>query len=412
MRTSTTFKQLSIIQGYLLLMGVLLMLIASTFVSRSREVPEQQDRSKLIKFSHQFHVKEAGIGCADCHEGGTASTLASDNLLSKKANCQSCHEEQLANNCTYCHTSADQATYVAFETPQRELLFNHMSHVNDQKIACETCHQGLDQMTLATDKSLPTMTTCTTCHDDVKATNACEACHTNFAALRPKEHNRSDFVKEHKRFARLADASCAQCHTQETCQDCHVQAGLQAQGDDGRDLVSPRSSRITANDRAQGMALTKVHDLNFRFTHAVAASAKTAQCTSCHNAQDFCSTCHAAGGNVNQLQFRPLTHQQPRFVTIGVGTGGGMHANLAKRDIESCASCHDAQGADPTCLTCHQDSDGIRGTDPRTHARGFMESVEGEWHSNPGANCYVCHTDPNALVGGIKGQGFCSYCHK
>lgn len=412
MQTPTTFKTISIIQGYFLLVGILLMLIASTFVSRSKEVPEQQDRAQIIKFSHQFHIKEAGIACSDCHEGASTSKLAADNLLSKKANCQSCHEEQLSNNCSYCHASDDKATYVAFQNPKRETVFNHELHVNDQKIACETCHQGLDQAALATEKNLPPMTTCTTCHNGVQSTNACETCHTNFAALRPKEHNRSDFVKEHRRLARMSDASCTTCHTEESCQDCHAKAGLQAQGIDGKDLVSPRTSRITANDRAQGMALTKVHDLNFRFTHSVAASAKTAECATCHSAQDFCSTCHAAGGNINQLQFRPLTHQQPRFVTVGVGTGGGAHADLARRDIESCAACHDAQGADPTCLTCHQDSDGIRGTDPKTHARGFMQSVEGEWHSDPGANCYVCHSDPNARVGGTKGQGFCRYCHQ
>jgi len=69
------------------------------------------------------------------------------------------------------------------------------------------------------------------------------------------------------------------------------------------------------------------------------------------------------------------------------------------------------QGGDPTCITCHMDADGIRGTDPKTHPAGFMKNVEGPWHANPGAVCYDCHTDYNAHPGGVKGRNFCGYCH-
>ncbi|MBI2619770.1 MAG: cytochrome C [Ignavibacteriales bacterium] len=412
MRISPTVKQLSVIHIYLLIVGVLLLLIASTFVTQSREGSVSEDRGKSIKFSHTFHIKEVGMGCVDCHEGATTSTSARDNLLSTKATCQTCHEEQLQNDCTFCHTSDDPSSYAKFLNPRRDLLFNHAFHIDEQKMACETCHQGLDEMTLATPGSLPAMVTCNTCHNDVLATNACETCHTNFAALRPKEHNRTDFVRVHKFSARMQDATCMSCHTDESCQDCHTNAGLDEASPTGRDLVSPRSPRLTANDRAQGMALQKVHDPNFRFTHGVAASAKSSDCATCHSTRDFCSTCHPAGGNVTQFQFRPLTHQQPRFVTLGFGSGGGLHAQLARRDIESCAACHDAQGADPTCVTCHLDTDGIKNTDPRTHQRGFMATVNGDWHGDPGASCYVCHADPNAHINGIRGVGFCGYCHK
>src|SRR3972149_2425966 len=405
--------KISVVQLSLVFSAVLVLILASTFVMQSREASFDQARGKLIKFSHQFHVKDAGVSCQDCHSAAATSKASSDNLLAKKANCQSCHEEQIANNCTYCHTSDDVSTYAAFENPKRDLLFNHEFHLNDQKLTCETCHKGLDEMTIATDKSIPEMAQCMTCHDGAQAQNACETCHTNFATLRPKEHNRTNFVKEHKLYARMQDASCASCHTQESCQDCHVNAGLVQTTPGGADMVSPRSPRLTANDRAQGMALTRVHDLNFRFTHGIAASAKITECATCHDSKDFCSTCHAAGGNVNQLEFRPQSHQRVRFVTIGVGSGGGLHAYLARRDIESCMSCHDAQGADPTCITCHVDPDGIRGTDARPHAPGFMASNgDGNWHSDPGANCFVCHTDANARVGGVKGLGFCGYCHK
>ena len=412
MRISTTFKQLSVIQFYLALVALLLLVVASTFVTQSREALTPQDRGKLIKFSHTFHIKEIGVGCADCHTAAPTSTLAADNLLPKMAACQTCHDEQVQNTCTYCHTSADTTTYVAFETPRHDLHFNHSFHLNDQKVACETCHKGLETVTIASEKNIPVMDACMTCHDGAKASNACETCHTNFAALRPKEHNRTDWVKEHKLYARMQDATCMTCHTQESCQDCHTNAGLVQTGLNGKDLVSPHSPRITEFDRGQGMALTKVHDLNFRFTHGVAASSKTMECQTCHDTKEFCSTCHMAGGNVNQVEFTPTSHKQSGFILLGLGTGGGLHAQLARRDIESCAACHDAQGADPACVKCHFDNDGIKGTNYRTHSPGFMSNVEGPWHSDPGAACYVCHTDPNAHVGGTRGQGFCGYCHQ
>jgi hypothetical protein len=179
----------------------------------------------------------------------------------------------------------------------------------------------------------------------------------------------------------------------------------------GRDLVSQRSPRLAAIDRGQGLRVTKMHDLNFRFTHGIAAKGKSLECQTCHSKSEFCSTCHSAGGNVNQASFRPASHSVAGFKTIGVGSGGGEHARLAKRDIESCAACHGEDGTDPVCLTCHMDADGINGNNPKTHDRGFMSDNHGYWHDDPGANCYMCHTDANARPGGVNGQRFCGYCH-
>ena len=84
---------------------------------------------------------------------------------------------------------------------------------------------------------------------------------------------------------------------------------------------------------------------------------------------------------------------------------------MARRDIEQCASCHHVQGSEPACMKCHNDNDGIKHTNPKTHADGFLNNVRGELHDNAGANCYTCHIDANARPNGISGQGFCGYCH-
>ena len=356
--------------GFPFLHMVLVVLLVFTGKAISRE-----QQPKVVKFSHQFHVGEAGIACADCHTEASKSTKASDNLLAKMEACKNCHEEPMKSNCTYCHMDADSTAYTATKNPIRELMFSHQQHVEDQKVPCETCHTVLDKAGAATGELVPAMTVCVTCHNDKKATNACEKCHTNLASLRPADHNRTDFVHEHKQEARLGDARCGACHSQETCIDCHNGSDLIKVDVPGRDLTSQHSPRLTAIDRGQGMRLTKVHDLNYRFTHGIAAKGKTMECQTCHSTEKFCSTCHEAGGNINQSAFKPASHAVAGFTTLGVGSGGGEHARLARRDIESCAACHGSEGADPVCITCHIDPDGIKGTNPKTHDPGFMSGT-------------------------------------
>ena len=83
-----------------------------------------------------------------------------------------------------------------------------------------------------------------------------------------------------------------------------------------------------------------------------------------------------------------------------------QHDELAKRDIENCAACHDVQGADPNCILCHSDPDGVKGTNPKTHEINFMRDVEGDWHTDVRSICYDCHSSSNT-----SGVGFCGYCH-
>jgi hypothetical protein len=56
---------------------------------------------------------------------------------------------------------------------------------------------------------------------------------------------------------------------------------------------------------------------------------------------------------VNTGVVKPQSHFEAGFVTIGAGSGGGRHADMGRRDIESCVSCHDVEGKDPSCMLCH-----------------------------------------------------------
>ena len=154
--------------------------------------------------------------------------------------------------------------------------------------------------------------------------------------------------------------------------------------------------------------------MNYRFTHAIDAKGRAADCQVCHQEQTFCNDCHKSGSQALGGVI-PTSHEASTFITFGVGTGGGEHARLARRDIQSCMTCHDAEGSDPTCMKCHIDPDGVKGTNPKTHVANFMsDNDNGDWHFYAGATCFACHTDPNAKprnMGGIAGRGFCGYCH-
>jgi len=95
----------------------------------------------------------------------------------------------------------------------------------------------------------------------------------------------------------------------------------------------------------------RVHEPNYKFTHGFDARSKRTQCQTCHEVQTFCADCHLDGAGVAGGAFKPASHDQPGFVTLG-GTGG-RHAQLARRDIENCMVCHDLEGRDPSCMLCH-----------------------------------------------------------
>jgi hypothetical protein len=245
------------------------------------------------------------------------------------------------------------------------------------------------------------MASCMTCHNGAAAPRECETCHdVPMASLVPASHQ-PGWTREHGRQARLSDTSCLPCHRAAQCQECHDGAMLTELA--GAGLRETPFTPAMEGDR--GTALERVHGLNYRFVHSLEARAKTSDCLSCHelDAGDFCGQCHNPGG---QLGVRPAWHGGAGWLTAGVNSGGGRHADLARRDLENCSVCHEGQGQDPACLLCHMDRTPGKGNDPRTHARGFAaDQGEGDFHTDRGASCFSCH------VNQTRPNGFCSYCH-
>mgnify|MGYP001182340652 CR=1 FL=1 len=388
-------------------------LVFSAFTSRSHI--ESGAPSKIIKFSHEMHASV--MACEDCHSGVTTASSLNARLLPEKATCAGCHDVEDSDKCSTCHY---EDVYEPLKQKTSALIFDHAWHLKNAPMAqngekCLGCHKDINLSTgvEARGKYNPPMDVCYTCHADTKiATNACEACHVSTANLVPKTHELAEFATRHKFAAMAPGANCMMCHDNSSCQECHLANAVMTEGNTSESHYMPgESSNFT--DGAKVQKLSRVHDLNYRFSHGIDFRGRASDCQSCHQTETFCSTCHSKdGSDVAAGGFVPLSHTTYNFITIGVGSGGGEHALLAKRDIASCASCHDAAGADPVCVQCHNDADGIKGTNPKTHVAGFLKSDKGDWHNDLNSVCYSCHTDANAKPNGIAGVGFCGYCHK
>ncbi len=373
-------------------------------------IDERTTNKELINFSHSFHLEIAE--CTDCHSAVLESTSLNDRLLPDHENCESCHDE--IDNDEECSTCHKNDNYEALIQDKSKMIFNHKFHIEfDINISCEDCHKGLDKVDYSFESSslLPPMEMCSGCHNETKiASNSCESCHITTFDLIPENHRNVDFAKSHKFIALDSDANCMMCHNNFSCQECHVATNVITEINSDADFYQPYmpSNNI---DGIKQQAITRVHDdLNYRYFHGIDAKGRTSDCKTCHQVESFCSNCHQSeDGDFALTGIVPASHLQPDFKTLGVGSGGGEHAILAKRDIENCTACHDVQGADPTCIMCHLDSDGIKNTNPKTHSSNFMRGEDGDWHTNFGSICYNCHT--SASPSSQQTDGFCNYCH-
>lgn len=389
-----------------ILVAAVAFLLVSAFSVTQKKIPAAGNE-EVIKFSHQLHADL--VDCASCHQGVTESKSLKDRIFPNHDNCEMCHDVSDADQCMTCHY---EDRYEPLIKKKAELIFDHSFHIVDQKMECVSCHKGFDKAdySFQVKQPHPIMEDCYSCHGETKiATNSCEACHISTANLIPQSHKSVSFMKTHKFSASAFDANCVMCHDNNSCEDCHVATTMITEKNIGNDFYMPYSPGNYI-DGVKQQKISRVHDLNYRFTHGIDAKGKTADCQSCHQIETFCSSCHQSDNYDFALSgILPSSHLKPNFFTIGAGTGGGEHAILARRDIERCASCHDLNGNDPSCITCHLDSDGIKGTNPKTHASGFMRSVRGDWHDSEGSLCFNCHTSAKPFS--PAGVGFCGYCH-
>lgn len=319
------------------------------------------DNSLIIKFDHKLHTTDASMKCEDCHVKALTSVSSNDNINPKKKDCESCHDVKDTKKCDLCHY---EGVYKKLKASDRELNFSHKAHLKNKK--CTDCHKGLEAVKFSKDtvSAFPNMESCYSCHNNKTASSNCETCHNNPTNLTPLTHLKTNFLNEHTMVAGVSSKNnCMMCHSDNFCQACH--SPLNYTGNNTTEnFYAPYYTKDngTRTDRGDLQKLTTAHNLNYKYTHGLDAYSKSFECNTCHSPVEFCSSCHQNGGNT-VTGIAPESHQQPNFATMDPNTGGGLHSQLARRDIESCQSCHDVAGQDPVCVQCHLNPNIINGKD-------------------------------------------------
>jgi hypothetical protein len=253
--------------------------------------------------------------------------------------------------------------------PSGRIIFDHDQHLAIPSIRgqCVGCHAGVVDPART---SIPSMSQCFGCHEHQREWDAgqCTPCHAQ-ADLRkslPRTFLRHDqnFAQRHGSLALEQQRLCQACHTQADCESCHDSV-------QGLSIEKRMPERVDRNF---------VHRGDFLSVHAIEAQAEPSRCLRCHE-QKSCDGCHAARGVSGALVNGRNPHP-PGWV--GVNTRSlDFHGRAARRDIVSCAGCHD-QGPATNCIPCH-----------RVGGPGGNPHPAGHWPSASSLN-----------------EGMCRYCHE
>jgi c(7)-type cytochrome triheme protein len=217
-------------------------------------------------FSHKVHSSKVEVECKVCHEPvvkGAHKDMMSMPVMKTCAG--ECHGDQIkskdSSDCATCHKNVKAAGELTID---RSLpRFNHNQHPAI-KTNCIACHAGIELADKSTTKPLPAMPVCIKCHDNRKAPAECKTCHVNVDELKPASHSaRWLESSEHGLQSRVDIAACDQCHQQSSCDQCH-----------------------------RGLRSTRLHSVNYLFSHGIEAKTQSARCATCHDTRRFCSSCH------------------------------------------------------------------------------------------------------------------------
>jgi hypothetical protein len=280
------------------------------------------------------------------------------------ASCATCHARE---SCVRCHVDGARAPLIrALAADSRVArLVAGRAPVYPTPAGHRVADFGLLHATSARADGA----TCATCH----ARASCEACHTGSGAqdmlrrlpdareatapgvqLRRRNDtvqvtvrvHPAGFDRAHGATAASGQLTCASCHAQRFCSDCHT------------------GERVTR----------RYHVANFSSTHAPAAYARDLDCGSCHSREAFCRDCHRQSGLAAKANIRSTVfhNAQPLWLLL--------HGGAARQDLTSCTTCHQQT----YCLQCHSDV----GARINPHGPGFDAA---RMASRNAQLCNVCH---------------------
>jgi hypothetical protein len=415
-----------------------------TIEERVEYQPRAEMRPGNLRFSHTLHAREvlertpadsAALRCQSCHAEASARRM--DVKHAVVGNCLDCH--RLGDNhldvpdtaCATCHVPLPEARRLTrsdigeFPEPDSHDRpdFRFEGHgrlarpegTSGVAASCATCHAR---------------EFCITCHVNAPEVPAIQALALDERATAilaelpvPPSHAAPGFAAFHGDEARREPATCATCHTRESCAACHTgtlrQVAMMPEGGPGRGQGAVITRRIPpshtfdfrerhgpeANARASSCEGCHIraqcldchrpdpsgtptrqayHPQGFLTRHPAAAYSREANCTDCHNPGNFCQQCHIQSGLVSRQARIGSRGYHDAFPNFSLG-----HGQAARQSLESCASCH----AERDCTACH--SAVLGGFRFSPHGPGF--NPDRMRKKNPTV-CVACHG--RAIPGG------------
>ncbi len=322
------------------------------------------------RFPHQLHLSQLDCGqpnqpecltCKSCHDSG-----AKEFVLPELSTCTQCHRESETKKLATLQAPPPPSGPTA-----RAIRFSHQLHVGMKEIKgqCVPCHEVQTDLTRTT-PSFPPMSACLECHyhQEQFEQPTCLNCHAqaDLTRLKPETFIRHDgaFMRQHGKQARMLESTCAQCHAEKECDDCHNATAPLSFAQKHPELLQRDSDSI--------------HPPDFLSRHAMAARSEPARCLTCHTVPS-CDSCHVQRGvSGNALNAR--NPHPPEWVG-GNPASVNFHGRAARRDLLACAACHD-QGPATNCIRCHA----VGGHGGNPHPRGWRSS------RTPDAEmCRYCH---------------------
>jgi hypothetical protein len=340
----------------------LLAAVLAVACSAKGKKPEAQKQDPAYGFPHAVHV-DADLACTACHATIETATRLEAGVRHVKLPAKPSQDPI----CSGCHDTDPAATIPSRAEPFR-LSFDHAAHLPLVK-DCKACHATPPEPG-DRDAKVPPMAVCTSCHNHQKdfAEARCTPCHVDLKGLAPQTafSHQGDWLRVHGPLAKPTAESCAQCHDQTYCAECH-----------SAQTAAARPSVIFPEEVTRAF----IHRGDYVSRHTIEAGANPASCRRCHGSA-FCEACHTQQGFVSDR----TTFGSPRDPHPAGWVGGEAHGRAARRDVTSCAGCHD-NGADALCVNCHQVG-GSANVNP--HPRAFTRKHSpGDIEKN--AMCRACH---------------------
>ena len=332
----------------------------------TKEAKPEVQHDPAFVMPHSPHV-EGEVDCLECHAPIAKSTAL-------EARVRHVQLPKKSEACSGCHDAMPKLQ-VPSRTRDWSLNFNHAAHLarlKGEKNACVRCHTSLPDAKDA-EYAAPSMSACTSCHNHQQEFVAakCLGCHQDLKRYpKPVESfkHAGNFLKLHGGLAKGGAESCAACHEQTFCADCHSPTTAAGKPT----LIFP-----------EAVERDLIHRGDYLARHQVDVQANPASCRKCHGS-NFCKTCHEQE-SPKQLLGSTVVQGNPHPAGWDTNKASGhFHGDAARRNIVACAGCHD-QGANSACVRCHQVG-GLAGVNPHP---GSFKFKTGDISKN--TMCRACH---------------------